>query len=329
MDQLNPFHLFDIHADEFEEAALKVFRFQYQNNGLYKNFVDLVKPRGGIQTLTQIPFLPISFFKTHVVKTGQFNEEATFESSGTSGMTSSKHAVKDLELYKNVSFTAFERLYGSLEDYCILALLPSYLEKGNSSLVFMVQEFMKRSKHAASAFYLSDFDALHETLKELEEKGQKTLLIGVTYALLDFATAFPLPLKHTIVMETGGMKGRKRELIRSEVHQTLSRAFGSKDIHSEYGMTELLLQAYSQRDGMFTTPPWMRVLISDQDDPFLLHKQVQKPTTGRLHVIDLANIHSCSFIATEDVARLHPNGSFEVLGREDNTDMRGCSLLAL
>ncbi|HEY0058237.1 MAG TPA: acyl transferase, partial [Flavisolibacter sp.] len=245
------------------------------------------------------------------------------------GSVNSRHAVKSLHLYHQSFIKGFEGFYGDISDYCILALLPSYLERQNSSLVYMVKEWMERSGHPSNAFYLHDQQSLAGALKVLENKAQKTILIGVTYALLDFAERYPMSLSSTIIMETGGMKGRREELLRAEVHKRLKGSFGLTGIHSEYGMTELLSQAYALDEGRFRTPPWMKILMREEGDPGQLLGSTPRPASGGLNVIDLANLHACSFIATEDVCRLLPDGSFEVLGRLDNTDIRGCSLLAL
>lgn len=329
MDNADIHKIFETHSQDFEEQALSVFRFQCQHNPLYQQYVALVSRKEAVKSLEQIPFLPISFFKTYAIKTTAFDAETIFKSSGTTGSVTSHHWVKSTEIYKLACEKAFENLYGSIKDYCILALLPSYLEQGASSLVYMAQHFMEISGHPQNGFYLYNGAQLADTLQQLESAGQKTLLIGVTYALLDFAEAFPMLLKHTIVMETGGMKGRKKELLRSEVHQLLKQAFGLSQIHSEYGMTELLSQAYAKEEGHFVTPPWMKIGIGEEDDPGMIRFATDKPLTGTLHVIDLANIYSCSFIATQDIGRLHADGSFEVLGRLDHSDIRGCSLLAL
>jgi hypothetical protein len=312
---------------EFEGAALELYRHQFAHNPLYRRFCTLLHAGPAIEDWRRIPFLPITFFRDQEVRTGEFVPELVFESSGTTGSIPSRHLVADSALYDAVARAAFERLYGPLEEWCILALLPSYLERGQSSLVHMVRRFMDFSGHPANGFYLYDGAALSEQLKMLEAAGQKTLLIGVTYALLDFAAAYPQPLRHTIVMETGGMKGRRRELLRAEVHGLLGEAFRLTEIHSEYGMTELLSQAYARSSGIFETPPWMRVVAAEEDDPAAI---ITTPgRSGRLCVIDLANRHSCAFIATGDSVRLHQGGRFEVLGRLDHADIRGCSLLAL
>ncbi|RYY88699.1 MAG: acyl transferase [Chitinophagaceae bacterium] len=317
--------MFHISETGFETAALDTYFFQYTHNPLYRRFCELVRP-GGVQQFSEIPFLPISFFKTERVLATDTEPSLVFESSGTTGMIPSRHYVADPGLYDAASYAAFEQLYGSLSGWRILALLPSYLERGQSSLVHMVQRFMERSGQPQNGFFLHDHAALAAALREGEEAGQKTLLIGVTYALLDFAASFGMPLRHTSIMETGGMKGRRRELLRSEVHALLQDAFGVTHIHSEYGMTELLSQAYAQRDGLFVAPEWMRVYVAEEDDPVAWSSSPGR--TGRLYVVDLANHWSCSFIATEDLARMHEGGRFEVLGRIDNSDIRGCSLLA-
>ena len=295
-------------------------------NPVYRQWCELTGvDLFSIKTLADIPSLPISFFKTHNVCTTRFGPEAIFESSGTTQASTSKHLVKDISVYRQSFINCFGRFYGNLRDWCILGLLPSYLERQNSSLVMMVDELIKFSGHPDGGFYLDDHQKLAETLQRLEGEQQKTLLIGVTFGLLDFAASFPQKLKHTVVMETGGMKGRRKELTRAEVHQLLRDGLSIEEVHSEFGMTELLSQAYSKSGGRFICPPWMKVMVRDEDDPLL----VKGAGTGILQVIDLANIYSCSFIATEDVGRVYEDGSFEVWGRLDNSDIRGCSLLVL
>jgi len=311
----------------FDDQALELFRFQYQHNKVYRLYVDTLHTDiAGIKLVENIPFLPIGFFKTQVVCTGEFEPGLVFESSGTTQTINSRHFVKDPSIYTQSFNRAFELFYGPTRDWCILALLPAYLERQNSSLVMMAEDLIKKTKHPQSGFYLYDHDKLAGVLQKLEAERQKTILIGVTFALLDFAENFPMPLQHTVIMETGGMKGRKEEMIREQVHALLKKAFNIKNVHSEYGMTELLSQAYSKGAGIFHCPPWMKVLIREEDDPFAVKKD---PGTGVLNIIDLANIYSCAFIATDDAARLYSDGSFEVLGRMDNTDIRGCSLLAV
>lgn len=321
--------VFNIHTTEaFEKTAFDVFRFQYGANEVYRNYCTLLKKTpANIRTIFEIPFLPISFFKTHNVVCGENSMAGSvFESSGTTGQPPSRHLIRDIRLYESSFRRTFAHFYGNAEDYCILGLLPSYLERQHSSLVYMVADLIKQSRHPKSGFYLYDFETLAKTLAALEASGQKTILLGVTYALLDFAERHPAPLQHTTIMETGGMKGRKQEWLREEVHGFLKKSFSVSSIHSEYGMTELLSQAYAVADGIFQPPAWMQVLIREEDDPFSL---LPASKTGGINVIDLANIWSCAFIATEDVGRLHPDGRFDVLGRLDNTEIRGCSLLAL
>jgi hypothetical protein len=314
----------------FDDICLQVFRFQYYNNSIYRKFVNALNiNEENVDTVAKIPFLPISFFKSHQVVTTNFEPEHLFESSGTTGSVNSKHLIKSLALYKQSFTKAFELFYGNPADWCIIGLLPSYLERQTSSLVVMVDELIKQSGDPQSGFYLYDHEKLHTVLQELEAKGKKTLLIGVTFALLDFAEKYSMQLKSTIVMETGGMKGRREEWTREEVHEFLMERLGVNKIHSEYGMTELLSQAYSSGNGIFSTPPWMKIVLREEDDPLSVRKPSDKTINGVINVIDLANIYSCSFIATEDVGKLFPNGDFKVLGRLDNSDVRGCSLMAL
>ena len=325
--------IFSVTERGFRQLSLDIFHFQYGANKVYNSFVNaLGKTPSSVDEIEKIPFLPISFFKTDEIKTGKFNAEIIFKSSGTTQAINSQHHVKDVSIYTKSFTTAFEKMYGDLNGWCVLGLLPSYLEKGDSSLVYMADSFIKQSRHAQSGFYLYDLDKLKETLLSLERSNQKTLLIGVTYALLDFADKFPVELKNTIIMETGGMKGRREELTRMEVHERLRKAFGNTEIHSEYGMTELLSQAYAKKEGRFQCPPWMRVLIRDDEDPLTVQRSNPIAiglgvVAGAINVIDLANVYSCSFIATDDVGRLYDDKSFEVLGRMDGSDLRGCSLL--
>ena len=295
--------------------------------------MQLLKVRAGnINSPEKIPFLPISFFKSHIIKTTEFEPDIIFESSGTTKNISSKHYVKDISIYKKSFTTCFEKFYGPAKYKCILGLLPSYLEQKNSSLILMTEDLIKTSSHDLSGFYLYDHEKLHRTLMHNELLKMPTLLIGVTYALLDFAEKYPMQLRHTIVMETGGMKGRREEMTRQEVHIKLQTQLGVSLVHSEYGMTELLSQAYSKGDGIFHCPGWMKILLRDEDDPFNIITAADaqnKPQTGLINVIDLANIHNCCFIATDDIGRLHSNESFEVLGRSDSSDVRGCSLMTI
>lgn len=328
MDNPDIQQLFSIQdSNEFDSLAMEIFRFQYNANAVYREYCNHLgkNPSNVTQTL-EIPFLPIEFFKSKTVTSTSKKPEVVFESSGTTQNTTSKHYVADLSLYERSFLEAFTLFYGPVEELCILALLPSYLERSGSSLVYMVNELVSRSQHPNSGFYLYNLQDLHQKLKLQEASGSKTLLIGVSFALLDLAEQFPIPLKHTTIMETGGMKGRRKELIRTELHNILKDAFGVPTIHSEYGMTELLSQAYSHGNGIFKTPPWMKVLTRDTEDPLSLQSHGK---TGGINVIDLANIHSCSFIATQDLGKTYVNGSFEILGRFDNSDIRGCNLLAL
>ena len=314
------------HLGLFNSQCLDSFQFQYHQNPVYREWCDLMgTDPAAIKTFKDIPALPISFFKTHTVTAGQFTPETVFESSGTTQTHTSLHLVKELSLYRRSFLEAFTLFYGNVKEYCVLGLLPSYLERQHSSLVMMVDELIKLSGHPAGGFYLDEHAKLSQTLQELEAQSQKTLLIGVTFGLLDFAAAFPQKLNHTIVMETGGMKGRRKELTRAEVHGKLTAALGVQKIHSEYGMTELLSQAYSSGDGRFLCPPWMKVLVRDEEDPLA----IQEAGRGILQVIDLANRYSCPFIATEDIGMVYEDGSFEVWGRLDNSDIRGCSLLVV
>ncbi len=329
--------IFSESSTDFETLALEVFSFQYKNNPVYHEYVNALQISvAAIRSVSQIPFLPIRFFKSHVIKTTDFEPEVIFESSGTTNSFSSRHFIKDIDLYKRSFKAGFEFFYGAAKDQCIVGLLPSYIERGNSSLVYMVNELIKQSDHPESGFYLNEYDKLLTTLKDLERAEQKTILIGVTFALLDFAEKYSLPLKHAIIMETGGMKGRREEMIRQQVHEILKRSFELTEIHSEYGMTELLSQAYSKGDGIFHCPPWMKVLIRDDEDPLTVkstklgvRSRGTNTQAGAINIIDLANIYSCSFIATDDAGRLYRDGSFEVLGRIDNSDIRGCSLMVL
>ena len=319
---------------QFEKIALKVFRFQYENNLVYKEFCDFLKiDKQSVKTLQQIPFLPIQFFKNHNVVSNTNEIQETFTSSGTTGMITSKHLVTDVSLYEQSYRNAFSEFYGNIEDYAILALLPSYLERSGSSLIYMVKDLIELSNNEHSGFYLHNYDDLITKLVELDNAGQNILLIGVTYALLDLVEKQKFQLKNTIIMETGGMKGKRKELIREELHEILCDGFGVQNIHSEYGMTELLSQAYSLGNGIFECPSWMQILIRDTEDAMTY---VNSGKTGGINVIDLANINSCSFIATQDLGKKYPNqpacrqaGSFEVLGRFDNSDIRGCNLMVI
>ncbi|MEO2063958.1 MAG: acyl transferase [Christiangramia sp.] len=311
---------------EFEAVALAVFNYQYQNNPVYHQFCDLLgKKPAAIDSILEVPFLPIEFFKSKDIISSGKKPEIIFTSSGTTGMERSKHLVPELDLYRQSFRTAFEQFYGDIQEYCVLALLPSYLEREGSSLIHMVDDLIKRSHHPESGFYLDDLAQLSQKLKELDRNGQKVLLIGVSFALLDLIEQEQFQLKHTIIMETGGMKGRRKEMIRKELHAELSKGFGVQYIHSEYGMTELLSQAYSPGNGIFHCPSWMKLLIRDPEDAL---QYIQMGKTGGINVIDLANLYSCSFIATQDLGKITSEGT-EILGRFDNSDIRGCNLLVV
>jgi phenylacetate-coenzyme A ligase PaaK-like adenylate-forming protein len=310
---------------EFEDLAIQIFNYQATNCTIYKRFLAHLKidPRT-ICSIKDIPFLPIEFFKSHTVLVKEEAVDIIFSSSGTSGTLTSKHHVSDVAIYKKSYLNGFAHFYGNIEGYIVLALLPSYLERKDSSLIYMVDDLIKRSKHPESGFFLKNHQKLAEKLNFLDKNGQKALLIGVSFALLDLIEKHSFNLKNTIIMETGGMKGRRKELIRSELHNMLSNGFGVSTIHSEYGMTELLSQAYSIGNGIFRAPPWMQVLVRDAEDPLSI---LPHQKTGGINVIDLANINSCSFIATQDLGKTYVDGTFEILGRFDNSDIRGCNLM--
>lgn len=310
---------------EFNALALQVFEHQFKTNLVYQEFcTHLGKNISKVNTMEDIPFIPIDFFKSKTLISGSQKANTIFTSSGTTGTATSKHFVTDINIYEESYIRAFRHFYGKEEDYCVLALLPSYLERKGSSLIYMANDLITKSTYPESGFFLKDIDTLLETLKRLEETNTKTLLIGVSFALLDLVEKTQLQLKNTIVMETGGMKGRRKEMIREELHDTLKKGFGVRKIHSEYGMTELLSQAYSKGDGIFNCPPWMQVLTRDTEDPLTLQKYGK---TGGINVIDLANVNSCSFIATQDLGKVYADDSFEILGRFDHSDIRGCNLM--
>ncbi|HBK72463.1 MAG TPA: acyl transferase [Flavobacteriaceae bacterium] len=311
--------------DDFEQLALQIFKHQAVNNVVYSQFLKHLNISIlSVKHLKDIPFLPIQFFKSHKVLSSTQKPQETFTSSGTTGSLTSKHYVTDLSIYENSYLKAFTRFYGEIEEITVLALLPSYLERNGSSLIYMVDDLIKKSNNTESGFFLNNLDELAQKLIKLTKKGQKTLLIGVSFALLDLIKTYQFQLKNTIVMETGGMKGRRKELIRTELHNILKKGFGVENIHSEYGMTELLSQAYSDGNGIFKTPPWMKIVIRDTEDPLQLLSNNQ---TGGINIIDLANVNSCSFIATQDLGKVYSNSTFEVLGRFDNSDIRGCNLM--
>ena len=325
---INTQAIFDIKTEqEFSNMALQIFKFQFEHNKVYRSFCDLLyKHPSDVKSVEDIPFLPIQLYKTHQVIASKASIETTFASSGTTGSVISKHHVTDIKVYKESFRKGFQKFYGSIEDYVVLALLPSYLERECSSLIYMVNDMIIQSNHETSGFYLNNLAELKDTLISLDSRGQKVLLIGVSFALLDLVEQHQFNLKNTIVMETGGMKGRRKELIRQELHSKFKQGFGINNIHSEYGMTELLSQAYSKGNGLFKTPPWMKVLTRDLEDALTINN---KEKTGGINVIDLANVNSCAFISTQDLGRVYSDNSFEIIGRFDNSDIRGCNLMAV
>lgn len=319
-------NIFNIQTEEdFLNVALETFRFQAKNNIIYKEFIRLLNITvSDVKRLEQIPFLPIQFFKTHKIISTNASVKEIFYSSGTTGMQLSKHFVTDINLYKTSYTKGFSSFYGAISNYTILALLPNYLERKGSSLVFMIDDLIKKTGKQESGFYLNNIDELAQKLRYLDQKGEKILLIGVSFALLDLIEKHQFQLKNTIVMETGGMKGRRKEIIRQELHQLLKKGFGVRQIHSEYGMTELLSQAYSLGNGIFKTPKWMKIIIRDTEDALSI---LPENKTGGINIIDLANRNSCSFLATQDLGKKLENNTFEILGRFDNSDIRGCNLM--
>ena len=320
--------VFDIrNFNDFNKIALEIFQFQAKNCTIYKEFINHLNINiSEVKSIDKIPFLPIQFFKSHKILATSSAIQKTFLSSGTTGNTQSKHYITDVSIYEDSFTKGFENLYGAIEDYTVLALLPSYLERDGSSLIYMTNSFIEKSKKPKSGFYLNNLNELSKILIELDENNEKTLLIGVSFALLDLVEMYKFKLKNTIIMETGGMKGRRKELIREELHQVLSNGFGVEKIHSEYGMTELLSQAYSKGNGIFDCPPWMKILTRDPEDALTI---LTEGKSGGINVIDLANINSCSFIATQDLGKTYKKGTFEVLGRFDDSDIRGCNLMVL
>lgn len=325
---MNIISIFNIYNfTDFEKLSFEIFRFQAKNNLIYNEFLNhLAIDVTSVHKINQIPFLPIQFFKSHKVVSSKEKVQQIFLSSGTTGDTQSKHYVTDLNIYKTSFRKGFEYFYGNIKDYTVLALLPSYLERDGSSLIYMVNDLIESSNCSKSGFYLNNLEELSDHLIELDKNNKKVLLIGVSFALLDFVEKFKFKLNNTIIIETGGMKGRRKELIKKELHRVLCDGFGVEEIHSEYGMTELLSQAYSKGNGLFKCPPWMKVIIRDTEDALTIFPDGK---SGGINVIDLANINSCSFIATQDLGKTYANGTFEVLGRFDNSDIRGCNLMVL
>lgn len=310
--------------EDFHYLSLQLFHFQYENNVVYREYCDHLNINTEkITRIYDIPFLPVSFFKTHDVQTTKFSPEVVFSSSGTTGMQNARHAVKDLSLYIKSFISSFSKFYGDYRGYTFLCLLPGYLEREGSSLIYMMDYFVKHSRSTESGFFLYDFQELYNKLNSLKKMGEKTILFGVSFALLDFAEQYKIDFPELIIFETGGMKGRRKELVKEELHAILQNAFGVKTIHSEYGMCELLSQAYSKGNNIFYTPPWMKIVLRDEKDPLSV---VSSLSNGIINVIDLANIYSCSFIATEDLGKRNGNG-IEILGRTDDSEIRGCNLL--
>lgn len=322
---MQAFNFLETSSENFEKQALTVFQHQAMHCKVYRDFIDLLNiDTNSVTSIDKIPFLPIQFFKSHTIVSNHHKIEETFLSSGTTGMSQSKHLVTDVSLYQKSYLKAFEQFYGDIQEYTVLALLPSYLERNGSSLIYMVEDLINKSENLDSGFYLHNHQELFNKLQEQEKYQKKTLLIGVSFALLDFIENFSCQLKHTLVMETGGMKGKRKEMIREELHEELKKGFGVDNIHSEYGMTELLSQAYFENSQRFNCPPWMKILIRDTEDALTL---LPNEKSGGINVIDLANYNSCSFIATQDLGKVYNNGQFDVLGRFDNSDIRGCNLL--
>ena len=316
--------IFKIHSEKkFKKLCMHLFNLQTQENPIYNRYAKSILKNKQPNSIYDIPFLPIQFFKTNQIILKNKKSEKTFLSSGTSGRVS-KHFIADLEIYKNSFRRSFKKFYGDISEYCILSLLPNYRKKRNSSLIYMVDDLIKNSEHPKSGFYLDNYERLSNNLKELENKGQKTILFGVSYALLDLAKQFPQKLKHTIIIETGGTKGMFKNITKEELHKILKKSFSLKKIHSEYGMTELLSQSYSNGDNIFQSPAWKRILIRDINDPLTV---IGNNKTGGINIIDLANVYSCPFIATQDLGKTYEDGSFSLLGRFDNSDVRGCNLL--
>jgi hypothetical protein len=326
VQNLSPDRIFSVSDSlEFEKLSLEIFNYQVRNCEVYGRFVsNLGIDIRQVNNINSIPFLPIEFFKSQKISCSKGEPDIVFSSSGTTGLSHSRHFVHDIDFYIQSYRTAFKMFYGEVSNYTVLALLPSYLEREGSSLIYMVNDLISLSKHQKSGYFLHNHDLLKQTLDELRASETPVILIGVTYALLDFAESNSIEFPELIVMETGGMKGKRKEILRPELHEALCTGFGVRRIHSEYGMTELLSQAYSKGSGIFHTPAWMKVRIRDTNDPLTL---LENGSTGGLNIIDLANVHSCSFIATQDLGKCYDNGSFEVLGRFDNSDIRGCNLL--
>lgn len=327
MDTFKSFEreLYQVDSGSFNAFCLRLFRFQATSNPVYKEYLGYLRVNpDAIRQYTEIPFLPIAFFKSREVQTGEWSAETLFTSSGTTGSIPSRHLVRDRGFYLQNTVRIFTDFFGELRNFHVIALLPSYLERQGSSLIAMADHFIKLSESPHSGFYLNNQRELVEKVLSLRHDGRKVLLLGVTFALLDLAEQFELDLSHCLVMETGGMKGRRVEKTRRDIHDYLAGRLNLDRVYSEYGMTELLSQAYSLGSGLFKGPPWFKVILRDPEDPFEVSDQRLQ---GAMNVIDLANFHSCAFIETQDLGRRDQNGYFEVLGRMDNADIRGCNLL--
>jgi phenylacetate-coenzyme A ligase PaaK-like adenylate-forming protein len=312
---------------EFNSVALQVFKYQFKNSKVYRSFCDLLNIHpSDVASIEEIPFLPIQFFKSHQIVSSKDSIQEVFTSSGTTGSITSKHLVSDISLYEESYIKGFNQFYGDITNYTVLALLPNYLERKGSSLVYMIDDLIRKSNNHKSGFYLHNLEELAITLQKLDKEGEKVLLIGVSFALLDLIEQYQFNLKNTIVMETGGMKGKRKEIVRKELHAILKKGFGVHEIHSEYGMTELLSQAYSKGKGVFECPPWMKIFTRDTEDALNI---LPVGKSGGINVIDLANYNSCSFIATQDLGKVYEDNSFEIIGRFDNSDIRGCNLMVL
>jgi phenylacetate-coenzyme A ligase PaaK-like adenylate-forming protein len=320
--------VFKIQNDqEFNMLAIQVFKHQFENNKVYRSFCDLLNIHpSDVASMEEIPFLPIQFFKSHQILSSREAIQETFTSSGTTGSTTSKHLITDVLVYEKSYQKGFAHFYGDISQYTVLALLPNYLERKGSSLVYMVDDLIRNSEKPNSGFYLHNLEELAITLQKLDKEGEKVLLIGVSFALLDLIEQYKFNLKNTIVMETGGMKGKRKEIVRKELHAILKKGFGVNEIHSEYGMTELLSQAYSKGKGIFECPPWMKIFTRDTEDALSI---LPTGNSGGINVIDLANYNSCSFIASQDLGKVYEDNSFEIIGRFDNSDIRGCNLMVL
>jgi len=314
-----------LNEGDFNATALDIFHFQYHRNEIFRRYADtLGNAPEEITHYSQIPFLPVSFYKTHPVVSGTSIPEKIFLSSGTTGMERSRHRITDLSVYDESLLKGFEIFYGPVDAYTVFALTPDPQQNPDSSLIYMISKWIQKSRSAVSGFYLDRPKVLAKLLAGHQSSGEQILLIGLSYALVDFAEQFPRALPGVIIMETGGMKGKRKEMIREELHAFLCERFRCKNIHSEYGMTELLSQAYAKEDGCFKTPPWMKVLVRDTNDPLSL---VPDGRTGGINIIDLANFNSCSFLALQDLGKMNADGTFEVLGRYDFSDLRGCNLM--